>query len=277
MLYTSSGVWLAASTRGDGWLPISSASRDTRPPSSSTLTASGSGPADAGDVGQRSVGQHRQVRPAADEDAADVVVVDDRPRVGGAGDPDHQQLRQLVAGRHAGQQRRPVTARRRHGASGGSRGGGGGHRRRWRRRRWCGGLGRRRTGSQKRRQRRQDTQSTGQGHSAMLSCANECRFAGIHALMSCHAFVLGGGGLLGAAEAGMASALLDAGVRPDVVCGTSVGAINGAALAADPTPDRREEVVGDLGRVGRRGSTRRFDASALRRSRSPQNVVARQR
>ncbi|MFG1934095.1 patatin-like phospholipase family protein [Mycobacterium sp. NPDC048908] len=54
--------------------------------------------------------------------------------------------------------------------------------------------------------------------------------------MSCHAFVLGGGGLLGAAEAGMASALLDAGVRPDVVCGTSVGAINGAALAADPTP-----------------------------------------
>ena len=47
MLYTSSGVWLAASTRGDGWLPISPASRDTRPPSSSTLTASGSGPADA--------------------------------------------------------------------------------------------------------------------------------------------------------------------------------------------------------------------------------------
>ena len=47
MLYTSSGVWLAASTRGDGWLPISPASRDTRPPSSSTLTASGSGPAEA--------------------------------------------------------------------------------------------------------------------------------------------------------------------------------------------------------------------------------------
>src|SRR4051812_8367420 len=59
---------------------------------------------------------------------------------------------------------------------------------------------------------------------------------GYSSLMSCHAFVLGGGGLLGAAEAGMASALLDAGVRPDVVCGTSVGAINGAALAADPTP-----------------------------------------
>src|SRR4029078_771690 len=35
----------------------------------------------------------------------------------------------------------------------------------------------------------------------------------------------------------MASAWLDAGVRPDLVCGTSVGAINGAALAADPTPE----------------------------------------
>src|SRR6185437_3124422 len=54
--------------------------------------------------------------------------------------------------------------------------------------------------------------------------------------MTCHAFVLGGGGVLGAAEVGMARALLEAGVRPDLVCGTSVGAINGAAIAADPTP-----------------------------------------
>jgi NTE family protein len=54
--------------------------------------------------------------------------------------------------------------------------------------------------------------------------------------MSRDAFVLGGGGLLGAAEAGMARALLEAGVAPDLVCGTSIGAINGAALAADPTP-----------------------------------------
>lgn len=54
--------------------------------------------------------------------------------------------------------------------------------------------------------------------------------------MSRDAFVLGGGGLLGAAEAGMARALLEAGVAPDLICGTSIGAINGAALAADPTP-----------------------------------------
>jgi len=61
-------------------------------------------------------------------------------------------------------------------------------------------------------------------------------FRGYSSYMSRDAFVLGGGGLLGAAEAGMARALLEAGVAPDLVCGTSVGAINGAALAADPTP-----------------------------------------
>lgn len=51
------------------------------------------------------------------------------------------------------------------------------------------------------------------------------------------AFVLGGGGLQGAAEVGMLAALLDAGIRPDLVVGTSVGAFNGAAVAADPTAD----------------------------------------
>jgi NTE family protein len=48
------------------------------------------------------------------------------------------------------------------------------------------------------------------------------------------AFVLGGGGLLGAHEVGMLRALAEAGIRPDVVVGTSVGAINGAFVAADP-------------------------------------------
>jgi NTE family protein len=49
------------------------------------------------------------------------------------------------------------------------------------------------------------------------------------------AFVLGGGGLLGAGEVGMLRGLLDAGIAPDLVVGTSVGAINGAAIAAEPT------------------------------------------
>jgi NTE family protein len=48
------------------------------------------------------------------------------------------------------------------------------------------------------------------------------------------AFVLGGGGLLGAHEVGMLRALSEAGIRPDLVVGTSVGAINGAFIAADP-------------------------------------------
>lgn len=48
------------------------------------------------------------------------------------------------------------------------------------------------------------------------------------------AFVLGGGGHLGAYEVGMLRALLEADIRPDVVLGTSVGALNGAAVAAQP-------------------------------------------
>ena len=50
------------------------------------------------------------------------------------------------------------------------------------------------------------------------------------------AFVLGGGGHLGAHEVGMLRALLARGIAPDLVIGTSIGAINGAMVAADPTP-----------------------------------------
>lgn len=49
------------------------------------------------------------------------------------------------------------------------------------------------------------------------------------------AFVLGGGGNLGALQVGMLRALTEHGIVPDVVLGCSVGAINGAAFAADPT------------------------------------------
>ncbi|MCK2212218.1 patatin-like phospholipase family protein [Actinomadura sp. ATCC 31491] len=48
------------------------------------------------------------------------------------------------------------------------------------------------------------------------------------------AFVLGGGGVLGAHEVGMLQALDAAGIRPDLVVGTSVGALNGAVIAAGP-------------------------------------------
>jgi NTE family protein len=50
------------------------------------------------------------------------------------------------------------------------------------------------------------------------------------------AFVLGGGGgPLGAHEVGMLRALLERDVVPDLVLGTSIGAINGSAVAAEPT------------------------------------------
>ena len=48
------------------------------------------------------------------------------------------------------------------------------------------------------------------------------------------AFVLGGGGVLGAVEVGMLRALLERGITPDLVLGTSVGALNGALVAREP-------------------------------------------
>ena len=63
------------------------------------------------------------------------------------------------------------------------------------------------------------------------------------------AFVLGGGGLLGAVEVGMLRALLEHDVRPDLVLGTSVGALNGLVVAADPTPAVVERLLDLWGSV----------------------------
>jgi NTE family protein len=52
------------------------------------------------------------------------------------------------------------------------------------------------------------------------------------------AFVLSGGGNLGAVQVGMLQALADRGVVPDLLVGTSVGAVNAAFLAAGPSPAR---------------------------------------
>jgi NTE family protein len=49
------------------------------------------------------------------------------------------------------------------------------------------------------------------------------------------AFVLGGGGVLGAVEVGMLQALFEREIYPDLVLGTSVGALNGAMVARDPS------------------------------------------
>jgi NTE family protein len=49
------------------------------------------------------------------------------------------------------------------------------------------------------------------------------------------AFVLAGGGSFGAVQAGMLRALTAHGVRPDLIIGSSVGAMNGAYYAGAPT------------------------------------------
>src|SRR5919202_486720 len=76
------------------------------------------------------------------------------------------------------------------------------------------------------------------------------------------AFVLSGGGNHGCAQVGMLRALLERGIVPDVIIGTSAGALTGSALAADPTlpgVDHLTSVWGSLrsehifpgGRLGR--------------------------
>jgi NTE family protein len=63
------------------------------------------------------------------------------------------------------------------------------------------------------------------------------------------AIVLGGGGNLGATQVGMLRALLERGVAPTMLVGCSVGALNAAGLAADPTMagvERLEEIWRNL-------------------------------
>lgn len=57
------------------------------------------------------------------------------------------------------------------------------------------------------------------------------------------AVVLSGGGSLGAAQVGALRALLEAGIRPDLVVGCSVGALDAAFLACDPTATRVDELA----------------------------------
>ncbi|MFN2389676.1 MAG: patatin-like phospholipase family protein [Actinomycetota bacterium] len=96
------------------------------------------------------------------------------------------------------------------------------------------------------------------------------------------AFVLSGGGPLGALQVGALRALIERGVQPELAVGSSVGALNGAFLAFDPTLDGVAELErhwrafrdGDLfpggrfrvpwARMLRRGSAV-FENSGLRR------------
>lgn len=83
------------------------------------------------------------------------------------------------------------------------------------------------------------------------------------------ALVLSGAGNFGALQAGALQPLVEAGFRPDLIVGTSAGALTGLLLASDPTPDgvRRVQAawqqVGlhEIGIPGLLGSVRRLVTS----------------
>lgn len=65
------------------------------------------------------------------------------------------------------------------------------------------------------------------------------------------AFVFAGGAALGSIQTGMLRALFKTGIQPDIVTGTSSGAVNGAMVAADPSPTSVERLTA-LWRAARR-------------------------
>lgn len=67
--------------------------------------------------------------------------------------------------------------------------------------------------------------------------------------------VLQGGGALGAYQAGVYEALHEAGIRPDWVIGTSIGAINGAIIAGNPPEHRIERLRAFWDGVAQRNPT----------------------
>lgn len=71
----------------------------------------------------------------------------------------------------------------------------------------------------------------------------------------------GGGGPFGAHEVGMLRALIERGIVPDLVLGTSVGAINGVAIAADPTAAGVEQLSAAWSDIDR---SKVFDGSVVR-------------
>ena len=72
------------------------------------------------------------------------------------------------------------------------------------------------------------------------------------------AFVLSGGSASGAVQVGMLAALTDAGLRPDLIVGTSVGAVNGSLMAASPETgaEKLREIWTGLERADVVGSNR---------------------
>ena len=77
------------------------------------------------------------------------------------------------------------------------------------------------------------------------------------------AFVLSGGASLGAVQVGMLHALFERGVVPQLIVGTSVGAVNGAFIASRP---QTVETAQELAQIWRKLSA--YAESADRRHRA---------
>ena len=67
------------------------------------------------------------------------------------------------------------------------------------------------------------------------------------------AFVLAGGASLGAMQAGMLRALYERGIRPDMLVGTSAGALNAAYVASRPQTAETAKALANVWRALRRG------------------------
>ena len=67
------------------------------------------------------------------------------------------------------------------------------------------------------------------------------------------AFVLSGGASLGAIQVGMLHALYERDISPDMIVGTSAGAINGAFIASRPQTRRDRRGLAEVWRALRRG------------------------
>jgi NTE family protein len=75
------------------------------------------------------------------------------------------------------------------------------------------------------------------------------------------AFVLSGGASLGAIQVGMLQALFERGIAPELIVGTSAGAINGAYIATHEPTVETAVALGDVWRGLRRGAV--FPANPL--------------
>jgi NTE family protein len=77
------------------------------------------------------------------------------------------------------------------------------------------------------------------------------------------AFVLSGGAALDAMQAGMVHALHERGIAPDLLIGTSVGALNAPFLASRPTTVATAEELAAIWRGLRRGDILPLRAATL--------------